>query len=232
MPPIEASAPGSIGKNRPLSRRCAFSALRVTPGSTTQSRSSACTAMTRFMWRQVDRQPAMQRVDVALERGAGAEGHDRRVVLRADPHRVDHVLAALGEQHRVGRRVGQPGQRMAVLDAHRLRGDDLVAEFGVEVGGERGDGPRGELAFAAADDGLGVAVHEASISPDMLTSVSIRVHNALNGAPAAIAISGPVRLARGERDGLAHRHARVRAGRRGRRVLPRGRRSRRCRSRA
>src|SRR3984957_14339998 len=49
MPPSEASAPGSIGKNKPLSRRCSLSCLRVTPGSTTQSRSSALTARTLFM---------------------------------------------------------------------------------------------------------------------------------------------------------------------------------------
>ena len=52
MPPSEASAPGSIGKNRPWSRRCSLSALRVMPGSITQSRSSACTASTRFMSRK------------------------------------------------------------------------------------------------------------------------------------------------------------------------------------
>jgi hypothetical protein len=51
MPPSEASAPGSIGKNRPWSRRCSLSALRVMPGSTTQSRSSACTASILFMSR-------------------------------------------------------------------------------------------------------------------------------------------------------------------------------------
>src|SRR5258708_31739498 len=49
MPPKEASAPGSIGKNNPWSRRCSFSALRVTPGWITQSRSSAWTASTLFM---------------------------------------------------------------------------------------------------------------------------------------------------------------------------------------
>src|SRR3546814_6667121 len=39
MPPIEASAPGSIGKNRPVSRRYSLSCLRRTPGCTTTSRS-------------------------------------------------------------------------------------------------------------------------------------------------------------------------------------------------
>ena len=37
IPPIDASAPGSIGKNRPVSRSCALSCLRVMPGCTTTS---------------------------------------------------------------------------------------------------------------------------------------------------------------------------------------------------
>ena len=57
MPPSEASAPGSIGKNSPLSRKCSLSALRVMPGSMTQSRSSACTASTRFMSRKSRQMP-------------------------------------------------------------------------------------------------------------------------------------------------------------------------------
>src|SRR6516165_6472849 len=52
MPPSEASAPGSSGKNRPWSRKCSLSCLRVMPGSTTQSRSCAFTASTRFMSRK------------------------------------------------------------------------------------------------------------------------------------------------------------------------------------
>ena len=32
MPPKVAFAPGSIGKNRPVSRRCTFSSSRVKPG--------------------------------------------------------------------------------------------------------------------------------------------------------------------------------------------------------
>ena len=57
MPPSEASAPGSIGKNRPWSRRYSLSCLRVMPGSTTQSRSSAWTASTRFMSRKSSEMP-------------------------------------------------------------------------------------------------------------------------------------------------------------------------------
>src|SRR5215471_14043004 len=57
MPPSEASAPGSIGKNRPWSRKYSFSALRVTPGSITQSRSSAWTSSTLFMSRRSMQMP-------------------------------------------------------------------------------------------------------------------------------------------------------------------------------
>src|ERR1019366_4815812 len=59
MPPSEASAPGSMGKNKPWSRSCSLSALRVMPGSTTQSRSSACTASILFMSRKsIDTPPS------------------------------------------------------------------------------------------------------------------------------------------------------------------------------
>ena len=46
IPPREASAPGSTGKNSPVSRRCAFSCLRVTPAWTVHSMSSTLTSST------------------------------------------------------------------------------------------------------------------------------------------------------------------------------------------
>jgi hypothetical protein len=49
IPPIEASAPGSIGKNRPVARIYSLSCLRVTPGCTTTSRSASLTCSTWFM---------------------------------------------------------------------------------------------------------------------------------------------------------------------------------------
>src|SRR3569623_945538 len=51
MPPSEALAPGSMGKNRPLSRSCSLSSLRVMPACTTQSRASAGTVTSLFMSR-------------------------------------------------------------------------------------------------------------------------------------------------------------------------------------
>ena len=44
IPPRDASAPGSMGKNRPVSRRYSLSCLRRTPGWIRQSRSSAFTS--------------------------------------------------------------------------------------------------------------------------------------------------------------------------------------------
>ena len=139
MPPIEASAPGSIGKKRPVSRRCSLSCLRVMPGSTTQSRSSALTASTLFMREQVERDAAVRRVDMALERRADAERNDRRVVTGAELHEVDHVVAGLGEHHRVRRLDLEPGQGVPVRLANRLGGGEAIAEAGGEIGIERGD---------------------------------------------------------------------------------------------
>ena len=49
MPPMEASAPGSMGKNRPSLFTAAFTAMRVTPGCTVTVRSSALMVNTWFM---------------------------------------------------------------------------------------------------------------------------------------------------------------------------------------
>jgi len=49
MPPMVASAPGSMKKQRPLSRSAWLSCLRVRPASTVASMSSALSRRTRFM---------------------------------------------------------------------------------------------------------------------------------------------------------------------------------------
>ncbi len=77
----------------------------------------------------VDRDAAVRRVDLTLERRAGAERDHRHAMAGADPHDLLHVGDALREHHRIRRLVHDPGQRVAVLLAHRLRGDEAVAEF-------------------------------------------------------------------------------------------------------
>ena len=49
MPPIDASAPGSIGKKRPVWRISSLTCVRVTPACTVTVRSSALTETTLFM---------------------------------------------------------------------------------------------------------------------------------------------------------------------------------------
>src|SRR6185437_1071765 len=154
MPPSEASAPGSMGKKRPLSRRCSLSCLRVTPGSTTQSRSSALTASTLFMRERSSETPPW-RVDMTLERRADPERNDRRVVPPAELDEVDHILFGLGEHHRVRRLVLKPGQRVPMRLPNRLGGGEAVAETGGEIGSERGDGVARETAVTPADGEVG-----------------------------------------------------------------------------
>ena len=77
---------------------------------------------------QVDADAAGRRVDLALERRAGAEGDHGNAELSADPHHVLDVGGFLRHHHGIGRLRRQPGGGMGVLFAHRLRGDQPVAE--------------------------------------------------------------------------------------------------------
>ena len=149
MPPSEASAPGSIGKNRPWSRRCSLSALRVMPGSITQSRSSACTASTWFMSRKSIETPPCGALTWPSSEVPVPNGMTGTPVRGADAHDLLHVLGRLRKDHRVRRLVLDPGDGVAVLLAHRLRGHEPVAEFG----GERGDGALDRLGIAAGRRG-------------------------------------------------------------------------------
>ena len=54
--------------------------------------------------RHVDRDAAVDRIDVAFERGAGAEGHNRTAVRRAGAHDGLDRLGALGEHDRMRQR--------------------------------------------------------------------------------------------------------------------------------
>ena len=77
---------------------------------------------------QVDADAAGRRVDLALQRRAGAEGDHGNAMLGADPHHVLDVLGFLRHHHRIGRLRRQPRGGMGVLLAHRLRGNQPVAE--------------------------------------------------------------------------------------------------------
>ena len=92
---------------------------------------------------KVDANAAGRRVDLALQRGAGAERDHGNAVAGANPHHVLNVGGLLRHHHRIGRLRFQPGRGMGVLLAHRLRGDQPVAE------------PRGERFHGAAASAFG-----------------------------------------------------------------------------
>src|SRR5467141_155753 len=90
MPPSVASAPGSIGKNRPVSRKYSLSCLRVTPASTVASRSAELTRTIRFIG------------DESFERGTRAERYDWYAALGAKLDDRCNFVSAASEGDRIG----------------------------------------------------------------------------------------------------------------------------------
>src|SRR5689334_12334217 len=85
---------------------------------------------------EVDRDAAERRVDVALERGASAEGDDRHAMAGANADDLLHFLRRARIDNRVGGLVAQPRGRITMLLARRERGGEPLAEDR----SERGDG--------------------------------------------------------------------------------------------
>ena len=98
------------------------------PGSTTQSRSSAWTASTRFMSRKSRQMPPRGALTWPSSEVPVPKRDHRHALGRAQPHDLLHLFGGLRKDHRVRRLVGDPGERVAVLLAHRLRGDEPVAD--------------------------------------------------------------------------------------------------------
>ena len=87
--------------------------------------------------RQIERDAAERRIDVTLERGAGAERDHRHAGLGAELHDVGDLGFALGEQDGVGRLALEPGERIGVLLAQRLAHGEAVAEARGKLGEQR-----------------------------------------------------------------------------------------------
>ena len=77
---------------------------------------------------EIDADPAGGRVDLAFQRGSGAEGDHGHTKFGADPYRILDIGGFLRHHHRVRRLRRQPGGGMGMLVANRLRGDQPVAE--------------------------------------------------------------------------------------------------------
>lgn len=103
--------------------------------------------------RQVDREAALDRGDVALERGAGAEGYDRYLGGDAQPDQRRHLFGRANEGDRIGQHRIEMGLARPMLEADRLPGAEPVADhrtnlveeargqrLAVEIGQGRGHG--------------------------------------------------------------------------------------------
>ena len=83
---------------------------------------------------EVKADAAAGRVDLAFERGAGAEGDHRHALGGAQAHNLLHLFGGLRKDHGIRRLVADPGQCVAVLLADRLRGDEAIADHSRELG--------------------------------------------------------------------------------------------------
>src|ERR1700722_5079407 len=92
---------------------------------------------------QIDADAAGRRVDLTLQRGAGAERDHGNAARSANPHHVLDVRGLLRHHHCIRRLRRQPRGGVRMLVAHRFRGDEAVAE----PGGERFDGGCQRLRF-------------------------------------------------------------------------------------
>src|SRR5208337_3225600 len=83
--------------------------------------------------REVERQAAVRRVEMALERGARAERDDGHAHLRAELHDAHNLVRGLRKSDGIRRLVFDPGQSVAVLLSQRLGLAEPVAEPACEI---------------------------------------------------------------------------------------------------
>ena len=81
---------------------------------------------------QIDADAAIGGVDLALQRGAGAERDDRHPMGGADAHDRLHLRRRARKHHGIGRLARQPGGGVAMLLAHREPGREARAEHVAE----------------------------------------------------------------------------------------------------
>ena len=145
IPPSVASAPGIDREEHALRAQGLVELLARDAGLDGDVEVVDRQAQDRVHLAHVDADPALQRLDVALERGARAEGHERRAVAGAHPDDGRGLLGARRVDDRVGR-----GRRMkrlvdAVLIEHVAPGEHpLGAQQRAQVVEQLLDGGLGE----------------------------------------------------------------------------------------
>ncbi len=134
--------------------------------------------------RQVERDAAAHRGDVALERGAGAPGHDGDVFGVAERQQAAGFVGGFDEGDGVGqhRRLGVLAVRVVV--AQRRVGGDAIAEEVAAAAMRASTGMDGFLVAGCRRIGPGAASWQGSseVSP-----VAVAVHRAGNGPGRVIA---------------------------------------------
>ena len=85
---------------------------------------------------EIEADAAARRVDLAFQRRSGAKADDRHALIGAQAHDLLHIFGRLRKYHRIRRLIGNPGERVAVLLANRLRSDEPVADFRRERGND------------------------------------------------------------------------------------------------
>ena len=98
--------------------------------------------------REVERQSAVRRVDMAFERGAGAERHGGHAVRARHVHHLAHLLGALHPDHGIGRLVGDPGDGVGMLAADLRPGLQPLSEPLAQHGDDGGNVARRDLALS------------------------------------------------------------------------------------
>ena len=129
MPPSEASAPGIDREEQALIAQVLVELLAGDAGLDDAVEILGVHREHPVHVAEVDRHAAERRVDVALQRRAGAERDDRHAVRRADAHDLLHVLGDCGKTTASGGSLATQVSGVAMLLAHRLRGDEAIAEL-------------------------------------------------------------------------------------------------------
>ena len=116
--------------------------------------------------REVEGEAAVRGVDVALQRGAGAERDDRHAMRARHPHHLDDLLLALHPDHGVGRLIGDPGDGVGVLAADRLAGLQPVREALPQHGD--GGGDIGRMSSCSLPIGVSIPSQLGPVLPPQL----------------------------------------------------------------
>jgi len=117
MPPMEASAPGSIARDAGL-----HGGGQVF-GVDRQHLAHL---------RQVDRDAALQRQHVAFERSTGTVGNDGNAMFAAGLDDGGDFFSGVGEHHPIGQHRIVGRLIAAVMLAHRLRGRETISKQGLQ----------------------------------------------------------------------------------------------------